>query len=593
MYVMLFEELVRLVITSANLTEPGFRRNREGAVVLDCSATKRRNAPVIADSLQKCREAIGRLMPAGMSNCFNEISQQLRQWILKGSHRDRSINVVWGGMGQSLPNQIFAAWPGGERVCSLDVVSPFWSSTDATPLSELLNLFQSSGDLNADVRIQLFCEARPEADPPLPSIPPILGIWARERKELKILAFVVSPAVNPEDCPELKHDELRLLRRPLHTKMIILRGQRASMAYLGSANCTRKGWGCGIKSTNANIETGVLMSSDRHADAFDYLLPRTSCEGLDLSKCSSKVLQYCTEIKTIDDWPGFLEEILLMESKTSHVLYLAAKWQPRLAPATWGIALCNAGQTIGSRLWTSTEKDIAAGNANIPLGPDELSQIVTDREVVVFWASGPKTAHYPIIVSEEAKSQLPLSPGVKPPGEEALLDYYQGKLRWEDLYPEPGAPPPPPLPPIPGSPGSVDTEQIQAYQVRRFVEALPGLVTQLAETPHNERAFHRALFGPVSPCALAKLIVAAKSEGRRSLTAASFQLIELRFAVARAFARVMKDKVDDRVISLFRRTLHELKRLSQRITTKTPGSDGSLESHRKRVDREISSLLGN
>src|SRR5438477_348650 len=79
--------------------------------------------------------------------------------------------------------------------------------------------------------------------------------------------------------------------------------------------------------------------------------------------------------------------------------------------------------------------------------------------------------------------------------------YYQGRISWEDLFPEPDPPP--------GTGGAtpnagefgegVDTSQIQSYQMREFVEALKGIADDLRAASKSSRPCMRlALLGTVS-----------------------------------------------------------------------------------------------
>jgi hypothetical protein len=208
------------------------------------------------------------------------------------------------------------------------------------------------------------------------------------------------------------------------------------------------------------------------------------------------------------------------------------------------------------------------------------------REVVVRWGSPRVEARVPVLVDEQAKHHLPLAPGVSGPGEEALLQYYQGRVRWESLFPEPEAA----RGVDPGSvaiESTVDTSRILAYQMREFVEALPGMAQDLLSVPREDRALRRALLGSVSPLALAGHIRDAWRKGQRSQTAGLFQLLEVRLALARVEADMDMDAQD--IARAFGEASKEIEALIREV--KSMGDIGSsVKSFEKRVRAEIQRL---
>jgi hypothetical protein len=111
-----------------------------------------------------------------------------------------------------------------------------------------------------------------------------------------------------------------------------------------------------------------------------------------------------------------------------------------------------------------------------------------------------------------------------------LISYYQGKIAWEDLFPDPDPDPPgnsiPPTRPALEASG-VDKSRIQSYQIREFVEALSGIRDELKTAARSERSMRLALSGAVSPLTLAHTVIEAVKAGRRTPMAAAFQLVEI------------------------------------------------------------------
>ena len=131
------------------------------------------------------------------------------------------------------------------------------------------------------------------------------------------------------------------------------------------------------------------------------------------------------------------------------------------------------------------------------------------------------------------------------PGEKALLAYYQGRITFDDLYPDPedgslGDEQPTRVPP---AAQGVDQSRIQANQIRVFVDALPGIRRELRAATESSGAVYQAFFGEVSPVALARLTLDEVAKGVRSVTAAAFHLTEL-LALLRAVAAQAPEGVE-------------------------------------------------
>jgi hypothetical protein len=141
-------------------------------------------------------------------------------------------------------------------------------------------------------------------------------------------------------------------------------------------------------------------------------------------------------------------------------------------------------------------------------------------------------------IEASARTLLPISPGNQNIAESSLLSYYQGRISWEELFPDPdlisGLNKESPLPVAPES--GVDKSRIQSYQIREFVEALTGLRKDLEAATQTEPSMRLALLGPVSPVALVQTIVDAVKKGRRTPMAASFQLVEILACLRSAYA---------------------------------------------------------
>ncbi|MBY0230400.1 MAG: hypothetical protein K2W96_14040, partial [Gemmataceae bacterium] len=161
---------------------------------------------------------------------------------------------------------------------------------------------------------------------------------------------------------------------------------------------------------------------------------------------------------------------------------------------------------------------------------------VPDASVAVRWDG--RSAWFPVRFDD--KSELPPTPLGRLPNEGELIDWFL-------------------LGRFPGEAGegfglggsapaevdeAVDTGGILSYQVRRFVQALPGIEAEVRRAAYSEASLHGALFGPASPVALAKRIAESMDAGgapRKTPTAVGFQLVEIAAALDRCRAAVAEE----------------------------------------------------
>jgi len=257
------------------------------------------------------------------------------------------------------------------------------------------------------------------------------------------------------------------------------------------------------------------------------LVPRTIGEPVPLTGAAKGRIALPAASEPEKPWPPFLRDVRLVpDVDHGERLALEVRVEPEDIEGAWSVSLLGdvpelSLVTVDGR----PEKDCLV----IPLSSTRLEQLLRDEEVRVRWWSSNGDRTVPINVDRAARDALPILPGSTRPGESLLLAYYQGRIAFEDLYPEPESV-------AVGSVSAaakaelsgVDTSRIQSYQLREFVEALKGvrgdLETAAKTTP---RAMERALRGAVSPLALARLVVNEVTERRRTATAGAFQLFEV------------------------------------------------------------------
>jgi phosphatidylserine/phosphatidylglycerophosphate/cardiolipin synthase-like enzyme len=74
------DETVRLIVGSANLTEPGYRRNREVVAVLEASAKRPTDAALIASAIQDTNLILAESLTASARQLLELALQRLARW---------------------------------------------------------------------------------------------------------------------------------------------------------------------------------------------------------------------------------------------------------------------------------------------------------------------------------------------------------------------------------------------------------------------------------------------------------------------------------------------------------------------------------
>jgi hypothetical protein len=164
------------------------------------------------------------------------------------------------------------------------------------------------------------------------------------------------------------------------------------------------------------------------------------------------------------------------------------------------------------------------------------------------------------------------------------LAYYQGRVSWEDLFPDPeetrtttGT-----SNNLPPAIAGVDTSRIQSYQVREFVEALDGIAKDLRDASlSNIRAMKLTLMGTVSPVALARALVNAVDDGRRTPTAAAFQLVEIIACLQTARSLTVSAETRDTWLQLLSNSSKQIRLMLRQLEHRNRSSfEGNTSFHR-------------
>jgi hypothetical protein len=525
--VILYERAVRLIVGSANLTEYGYRRNREAVAILTATPESRKDAALIHQALAGASVALDPWLSAGARKLIVDSLDALRPWMKEKADADTTFQ--WTYSQTKLWREFLARWPSGESIKRLSIISPFWSEDAGLTLSTLLKETKKMGALSDDAEVRLLTDA---FEGPNGQILPILPLgyasynWAA--LGVKATAQAVSPNVLPA---ELGGMEGFTGTRALHAKIVLMEGTKNGLAYLGSANFTAHGWGFLDNQTAANVEAGLIIRRSLQTGVFDSLIPDLVGKPILLASGNFQSLQAPEHGAEDEPWPDFIQQVLLSPAGLDdNELELLIEVDPAAAPLPWSAKLLDKeGFPAETLVRTETAAERSKKSVRVPLPSQTLTRLLTDQEILICWSDCPRGRAVPLNVDASARMRLPISPAQRRIQETDLLLYYQGRISWEELFPDPDPPSgQADASALPSTPAAgVDKSRIQSYQIREFVEALTGISQDLAASAQSESSMRLALLGPVSPLALAHTVCDAVDSGCRSPMAAAFQLVEI------------------------------------------------------------------
>ncbi len=547
---LLFENAARLIVGSANLTEPGYRENREGTAILTVTEKDQADALLVRSVLQGLPDLLG---PWWDRECesLRAATYDLLEGLGPASPEPSNVWLLWGGEVTPLWSQFLSLWPQPEPIHVITIMSPFWSDDDnQTAIRTLVRELRARNCLAEDAMIRLYTEAAFDKESAYkPSLPENYGAFDFRTLGVRVVARAVDPAVLREEVDVEGFNR----RRPLHAKVVVFEGETSALAYAGSANFTRKGWGFLGDPARANVEAGIVMKGAAKEGKHRSLLPSWTGTEVVLAGGASKQIAPPEPDPEKEPWPVFLREVTLSPvAGDEERLNLRVAWEPALVKGSWHLSTTGEG---ASPIVAGTAESSSAGSADIQIDEKTLNTLMREQEARVDWWKSKTPRNIPINVAQEARFRLPITPGASDPSERNLICYYQGRITWEELFPDPDAPPAERDPSLDlETKRRVDTSGIQAYQVREFVEALKGIHDDLrAAAQSTEPAMRLALTGPVSPVALGTAVLEAVKRGDRTPVAAGFQLVEILACLEQAKSLTVPEKHAE----AWRTALHE------------------------------------
>ena len=486
------------------------------------------HAGLIQQAIAGLRDLVRPWPACGASSVLDSVDARLTTWASEGEDpSSQADRFIWSDHDRPLWQSFVAAWPRGQKVRRISIVSPFWSEEGTSgPLARLISALRERAPLDSDTEVHLLAEAFPVArEAFIPVLPETFATF--DARQLGVKAFVspVDPRVDKRDVDVEDFEGLRAL----HAKVVLIEGDTDTLAYVGSANFTRRGWGVSNSGVaeSANIEAGLILRRANAAGLRDNLLPQTVGRPIPLEGAALGKFQNAATDLTEQPWPVFITEIALTpRTDDPRLLELRVTCDPSAESQAWSLQVSGDSYAAPETLHVQDGARPPDAVVRFDLDAVLLERILRERELEVLWGVPERSCRFPVNVDPAARDGLPVAPGGKHPGEPQLLAYYQGRIAWEDMYPEPGAGSDADAPAATDA-QMVDTTRIQSYQIREFVEALRGIRDDLKTASQSGTSMRLSLRGPISPIALAKAIDDAVRNRKRTPVAACFQLVEI------------------------------------------------------------------
>ncbi len=523
------QRLIRVIVSSANLTHDGYRSQREVAAVLDFRQDGGLSPTILSEMVLGWLATLGVSATATLRLALQNAVSSAATWPSRSvSGAFPSVRIAFGGGPSSLWRQVVDAWPRGEPVLTWKTCSPFWPGGDSrnTPFEAIADGLIGREASLAQTELEVICTADVAGESARPVFPFALLRGLRDRRFPVTRGRLVPVRLDAlsNEVPDGKAEGQRVL----HAKYVLLRGLETAVALLGSANFTNTGFGV---YPGSNLEAGVLLTCPvSMVRDGDWSPPLVETAAVDWATCASQDLTAPgAEPDDPIEWPQQLRRADLDIQWGSgpdpagrlELTFVADEFTPTL--------ILTAGDEIGLEAHElfRIEAFPASNDGVVAVAIDAavVRHLLVRRTVRVRWDEPAKFAAFPINIHDTAKAGLPSVLGARP-DEQQLLAYFHGRIGEDDLLAlleqqaqqaDSGAAVTNKEPPA----------DLQNYVIREFVESLFGLEGTLKSALYSPRALETALLGEFSPAALAERVLTALRTGRRSATAAAFQFVEL------------------------------------------------------------------
>ncbi|RME22066.1 MAG: hypothetical protein D6806_13555 [Deltaproteobacteria bacterium] len=527
-----WSEHVRLIVSSANLTHDGYRRNQEVAGVLDFHDGADSPLTCLGDALDFLYMVLRFTDPGpARDRCrhlLEEVSERAAHW---GSRNDKSVH--WIQVAPRQPNAIerIEQWwrqRTGARPDIATVVSPFFdppARPDNPPAHALWSMLRQRGA--AEVRWCMTVGASDEGTVHLHAPESIRAAMpGRESVHTRYLQV-------REEVPT----EQGAVHRPLHAKILQLENAHWVGCLIGSSNFTSSGLGF---SRYPNLEANLFYLAHKEREPKRAAALRASLVGVEEILAPPELWRW----EPLPDESEAEAELPTLPTAFSQAIYTVRDSGARLIlklsgspPAGWRLFEEGAeSPLLDEKCWIAQGRPV---RIQLPWPPERLPPAGLE----VSWAAVHGRARWPVQI--EKAEDLP------PPQELRGLDLDtlihiltsarplhlvlrkvlqqrstpQQEVR-ETLDPH----------------KRVDTRAFLIQRARRVAWALRGLRQRLEAPVYTEAALAWRLGGPVGPLALARALrdetrvstnaSRAQSDPRERAAECAFLLAELALELA-------------------------------------------------------------
>ncbi|WHZ23060.1 MAG: hypothetical protein OJF47_002172 [Nitrospira sp.] len=518
-----WSRLVRLIIGSANLTEDGYRRNREVYGVVDFHEGSESPRPVLQEVLQYLRQtsdvavADNESLPLQRMRRFLDRVQALsRSWgTTEDEHAREPVRVTTLLIGPGRPDlftQLSSVWPGNSPPNSASVVSPFFDPSEAQtnkPAASLWNIMRKRGKTEVDYCVET--EDHPNSKQLLARAP----------------ASLLATRPSRDSCSVAFSRLTTELERPLHAKQIWLKDERWMLFLIGSSNFTSAGTGVG-KAINYEANLAYLVDRDRapHGTYADFERRFPAIQSISDPETT---LQF---LPASDVGIDSAQETVLLPTGFLNAIY-------RTKNGREGEVLLTFGDDLPSGWRICDEQELTR------VTEAEWHSVASPRSYSLIWEGRPPSGFLVTWDKAHGLAWWPInvaSAGDLPPPDELrdlpldvlidiltsarpLHDIMRGYLRRKARERNTNS-----IAPIDLDPHKrVDTNGFLLQRTRRFSSALRGLRSRLERPVSSEECLEWRINGPVG----IKAVAAALTREARSDDERVFLLAELALELTR------------------------------------------------------------
>lgn len=599
---LVWERLVRLIVGSANLTRPGYRRNREVFAALDFY-----NAPdsvplSLLDDVLAFVDRIGlwsRSLPSArsrMSETVNQIRTRVRRWLnapQEFSPRERprvgyatTISEQETAPARSALKQMMNIWS-PRRVRRLTVMTPFVGQQvegDDPVIQSLREL-----TLSRDVEGWLIVPGISGSEGAEPSIVPLPGNFGRcwkKRFGRESHVLLVPDYVEGVDK----------MRRNFHSKGVLIEGDSQDLLMIGSSNFTPHGMGIASFNCEANLVFEDQAQEKRDGVKFEDRLgvpiPWNVSLGIDDVVWQDPEEAPEDASSPRPHLPAFFEWASYSQVSGEIRIGINRKQQE---PEDWTVSFL--GRSAEQSMSLFSRRSSMAAEAAVSFVLDEEARGVNLTALLVSWVDDDNTRQegfLAVAVKDRDKDLLPPEE-FRSLSVDGIIDcLLSGRTpaEWVQKHglrrkrtPSGDA--------AIDSLRAVDTSKYVMYRMRRFGKALAAMADRIARTNLTTEAIrYKLMRDPLGPVHLAETISANTDGGDGGEL---FAMAEIVLSLGHAGKHLRQTSRRDgswkSLMPLFQEAIQKIKVLIQQMQRKPGKSHDDLVRYLEAAFIECSSLL--